>query len=47
MTNKTNTEKQLDFFFWLGEDGEIVSVDEREFNEKQENWNGQRPNRND
>lgn len=47
MTTK-NTEKQLDFFFWLGEDGEIDSVTEEEFNAKQEQWNGQRPtNRND
>ena len=36
------TEEQLSFFFWLGEDGEIESVDAKEFQEKQDKWNGQR-----
>jgi hypothetical protein len=49
MTNKTTTEldEQLHFFFWLGADGEVESVSEEEFKMKQEQWNGQRPNRND
>lgn len=38
-------ETQLNFFFWLGEEGEnLKSVSEEEFNNKQETWNGQRPN---
>ena len=42
------TKIQLDFFFWLGADGEIASVSEEEFNEAQEKWDGVRPtNRND
>lgn len=47
MTNKTtkNTEQseQLDFYFWLGEDGELVNVDEEEFQQKQQDWPGARP----
>ena len=40
--------KQLDFFFWLGAEGEVESVSEEEFNEKQEKWDGERPaNRDD
>ena len=40
-TKKTELE-QLNFFFWLGEDG-LQSVSEEEFNEKQEKWDGIRP----
>lgn len=56
LTKSTNKDPQLDFFFWLGADGEIVSVTEEEFMKEQENWdglrpqgerNGQRPSRND
>ena len=42
--NSTDNEPvQLDFFFWLGADGELNSVSERDFNEKQEKWDGLRP----
>ena len=31
------------FYFWLGEDGEIEGLTKEEFERKQETWNGQRP----
>lgn len=40
---KIQTEEQLNFFFWLGDEGELESVSENDFKEKQEQWNGQRP----
>ena len=38
-----DTERQLDFFFWLGSEGELKSASEEEFEQEQENWDGQRP----
>lgn len=45
MTNKnTNEDKeQLDFFFWLGEDGHLASCDKQTFDDKQKEWPGERP----
>jgi hypothetical protein len=38
-------EQQLDFFFWLGAEGEgLKSVTKEEFGIEQEKWDGQRPN---
>lgn len=42
-TNKNNKPKIVDFYMWLGEDGEAVEVTEKEFEELQENWKGLRP----
>lgn len=43
MSTKIIKPEQLNFFFWLGEDGEITNVCEEEFMEKQEKWDGPRP----
>lgn len=33
----------LDFYFWLGEEGHIQSVTPEELEQKQKDWDGQRP----
>ncbi len=44
MTKKNEElSEQLNFYFWLGEDGNIESVDAEGFKQKQEQWQGQRP----
>ena len=32
------------FYFWLGEDGELEGVDKETFEQRQKEWNGDRPN---
>jgi hypothetical protein len=33
----------MDFYFWLGADGELTNVELEEFKKKQEDWDGARP----
>lgn len=42
-TNKDKEPEQLDFFFWLGEDGELEKTTEKEFKQRQKDWKGDRP----
>lgn len=42
-TKKTSEETQLDFFFWLGEDGHVESLTKEELEKKQKDWPGARP----
>ena len=42
-TSKPEEQLEMNFFFWLGAEGELKSVSEEEFEQEQENWDGQRP----
>jgi hypothetical protein len=35
--------EQLAFYFWLGAEGEVESVSEEDFEQKQKDWDGKRP----
>ena len=36
--------KQIKAFFWLGEEGDLEGLTEGEFEQRQKNWKGDRPN---
>ncbi len=43
-TTKVQTmTKPIDVYFWLGEEGDLEGLTEKEFKMRQETWNGQRP----
>lgn len=45
MKKVVTTMKQIDnVFFWLGAEGHLEGVDEKTFKERQEQWDGPRPN---
>lgn len=39
----TELQTEMNFFFWLGEDGVAEFVTEEEFQQRQRDWTGPRP----